>query len=368
VHVQVGRNYSHDSLVLASGTTVRLYVTPPMAIVIPNTYGLDVRLTSGSGKSTDFGDCYDDFGAYFHSGSDGVLRVSARYQTTLEYFAIPSRQECRELWVSTYSSDTVTGTAGSGSRTGTDFETKDNQDICFFHVSAVPTTITVNVATEERYDYLSWMSDDWRTSVTLTGVNSTSGNRSSCSGFYWHSDSSFVSSGLSIRWQTSSSHANNHRRWFTVDRDAFVLGDWDEDMHAGPIIAITVATLVVAVLITVIIIYCCYRRRKKQMQLQEELLDIPPVQEVDGNGVYAAPTLTVTAPGPYTPQWPRAEVFAYQAPQLVPVAGACPPVYFPAVGSPYNLSWMYPPPPAEPAQRLQQAPAGKNGPQWAGHQ
>jgi hypothetical protein len=176
---------------------------------------------------------------------------------------------------------------------------------------------------------------------------------------YWHSDSSIVSSSVSIRWQGSSSRLSSHRHWFDVDEDVFVLTDRDD---SGVTIIVIAVCVPVGVLIIVIIVVCCYcrRRRKRELELQQELNDIPEAEEADNSRVYATPTITIPPAGRSAPQSPPGEVFGYQAPQLVSAAEGYPSVYFPVDGYPYSLSGMYPPRPAEwPYQR----PAGTDGPQ-----
>jgi hypothetical protein len=233
------------------------------------------------------------------------------------------------------------------------------------------------------------MSDDWQRSEILTGTGSTNGTRSSCSAFYWHSDSSIVSSSVSIRWQGSFSHLASHRHWFDVDEDVFVLTDRDDSGVTIIVIAIAVSVVVGAILL--IVICCCCRRRRKQAQLQEELLDIPPVQPIESPIAYGTPTLAPAPPRPPalelpfvaypTPgpapvavpqgtvyqapaQIPQAAAYqapvavpqgaVYQQPQFVQVPGGCVPVYFQGGAYPYGPTCQV---------LQQQQPVARPGPQ-----
>jgi hypothetical protein len=218
-------------------------------------------------------------------GVDTVLRVSVRYQATLEYFTIPSRQPCAELWVRTYQTETMDGSSG-GSSSDRTFRIGNNQDICLIHVSAVPTSISITYSTEQSYDYLSWMLDDSHMSVTLTGIGSTNGIRFSCSWFSWHSDSSQVSSRVLIMWQSWYSDLRQHHHWFAVTNDAFALSDsvtptstdWSYSSDSS-LLAIVLPIAGVIILVSVIAAVCCRLRRKKQQtELRDELTDIPPTE------------------------------------------------------------------------------------------
>jgi hypothetical protein len=395
-----------------------MHVTPPMAVIIPNTDGLDVTMTVDGRDFGRFGSSSHDFGAYFRSGVDAVLRVSSRYQTTLEYFAIPSRQQCAELWISTYQTETMDGSS-EASGSNTTFRIGNNQDICFFHVSSVPTSISVDYSTEQRYDNLSWMYDDWQTSLTLTGIGSTSGTRSSCSGFYWHSDSSVVSSRVSIRWESGYSGLRQHRHWFSVTGNALALSDsvtptrsavrptsdWvpndgSDSFWLVVLLPIAAVTIVVAIFVS-ICCYCCSIRRRKSHELRGELSDIPPTEPIGPAFVDASSAVQAVPPRPNAPQYAACQVVGYpapvgpyqpvaapvglaqgagyqspvplpvavpqgpvyQPPQFVQVAGGYAPVYFPVPGYPYNAGGVYQVPPPQQPQVLQQPRAGTDGPQ-----
>jgi hypothetical protein len=100
------RSSSADSH-LNSSLAIAFISRPPFRF-----FDIILRITVEGRSIGRLGSSSHDFNVSFRSGVDAVLRVSVRHQMTLEYFMIPSRQPCAELWVSTCQTETMDASSG----------------------------------------------------------------------------------------------------------------------------------------------------------------------------------------------------------------------------------------------------------------
>jgi hypothetical protein len=128
--------------------------TPPLLLVVPSVAGLiatvcmdvnDPGIVSGELKPSS-----PAFAVLFRAG--GRLTVVATGATYFEYFSIALLRPCSLLAVSTAASDSF---AATRSDSGANLTMTDGQEICFFHIMNMPTSVSARFSAEDlRFENL----------------------------------------------------------------------------------------------------------------------------------------------------------------------------------------------------------------------